>query len=223
MGLSLLAAIGLRALPAVAAASGGEIAITYFEPLHPLDADGRGAAQKTAGERLSFDAYGRHFEVQLEPNDRIAPFVARKTDTESLHLFRGTLTDQPGSWARLATSGQNWRGMIWDGSQLYVIETATDVRDSLLPPLVANENETIIFRLVDTLPGSAAAICETPAISTGKPWSGQDAYNGLIGELHKQTGSLAMQGSRGIATTGNVDLGRCCVSRRIRERRAGAQ
>lgn len=199
--MTLIAAIALRAMPA-GAASSGEIGITYFEPIPAFDSVAqnttaqRGVTQKTSEERLSFDAYGRHFELQLEPNDRIAPLASRKTNAQPLRLMRGTLAGQPGSWVRLAGSDQEWRGMIWDGTQLYVVEAATAVRDSLLPPLVVGDSNTIIFRLADTLPGTIAVTCETPVVSGGKLVSGQAAYDGLIRELHKQaTSSIAMQAS----------------------------
>ena len=73
--------------------------------------------------RAEFDAYGRHFSLRLESNDRALAKLsaARKAELAGIHLLRGTLEGVPGSWVRLIESAGQYEGAIWDGSDLYSI------------------------------------------------------------------------------------------------------
>lgn len=175
--------------PSVAAASDSESAarIAYFEPLHVLPAPAGTGAHKTSGDlqQLRFDAFGRRFEISLGPNSRL---MDSKPEQSSLQLYRGSLDGVAGSWVRLASKGAVMHGMMWDGTQLYAIEPAAEVSDSLASP-PADESQTIIFRLADATMDAGAAACGAESM----PTKASDAFAALTTELKSTT--VAMQAS----------------------------
>jgi metallopeptidase family M12-like protein/uncharacterized protein DUF11 len=171
--------------PSVAAANDAAGRILYFEPLRALPSAGD-AAQRKAGtsQQLRFDAFGRRFEISLGSNDRL---MASKTQHSRLELYRGAIDGVAGSWVRLATRGDVLHGMMWDGTQLYAIEPAAEVRDSLTQPLPADAPQTIVFRLADVTIDQGAAACA----SERSPTKGSEAFEKLAGEL--KNSAVAMQ------------------------------
>src|SRR5690242_2161319 len=57
-------------------------------------------------QHVSFDAYGRHFDIDLELNDNIARGVP--ADRPDIQPYRGTVAGQAGSWVRLTRSRDGW-------------------------------------------------------------------------------------------------------------------
>lgn len=185
VGLWVVASSSL-ALP-VAAANDGEhgARISYFETLQALPAPA-GAAQHKAGDstrQLRFDAFGRRFEISLGSNTRL---MASKPEQSQLELYSGSIDGIAGSWVRLATKGNALHGMMWDGTQLYAIEPASEVRDAL-DQAPADESQTIVFRLADVQMDQGAASCA----SESSPSNAGDAYASLTRELKSST--VAMQ------------------------------
>jgi len=180
---------GAQAAPAVS--------ISYFETLNAETLTRSGAFKATA-PHLAFDAYGRHFDLQLESNDRIAtPDLLAKAG--SLRLLRGSVANASGSWVRLTSVDGSLRGAIWDGSQLFLIESAASVRDLLAPPLVVAAGTTVIFRLADSWIQPGTMTCDSPtgsaqplAKSSSSAQTGQQAYDSLLREL-KGSSAVGMQ------------------------------
>jgi hypothetical protein len=174
-GLWVVAVAALA--PSVAAANDAARTgrITYFEPLRARPA-AAGAAQRKAGSSLHFDAFGRRFDISLGSNYRL---MASKPAHSQLELYSGAIDGIAGSWVRLATNGGVLHGMMWDGTQLYAIEPAAEVRDALAQPLPADAPQTIVFRLADVTIDQGAAACA----STSTPSKGSDAFAALASEL----------------------------------------
>ena len=184
-GLWVVAVAALA--PSVAAANDAERAgrILYFEPLRALPS-AAAAAQRKAGssaQQLRFDAFGRRFEISLGSNDRL---MASKPAQSQLELYRGSIDGIAGSWVRLATNGDALHGMMWDGTQLYAIEPAAEVRDSLAQPAPADE-QTIVFRLADVTIDQGATACAAES----SPTKASDAFAALASEL--KNSPVAMQ------------------------------
>ncbi len=157
--------------------------ILYYEPLQlaaPAAATGQ---QKSSSTReLQFDAYGRRFVVTLEPNDKLASLIQRKASSNDLALYRGRVNDASGSWARVSVSDGRIEGMLWDGSELYVIEPMEELQDSLPANTPADPDGTAIFRLKDVVMAPGAASCGSDT-STAASSKGSDAYNSMLAEL----------------------------------------
>jgi hypothetical protein len=77
--------------------------------------DAAGAA--AAARRVHFVAYGRAFELHLEPNDRLLSPGLR--DDLDLEIYRGTMKGDRATWVRLSLAGGALAGLLWDGSELY--------------------------------------------------------------------------------------------------------
>lgn len=184
-GLCVVAVAALA--PAVAAANDSEHSarILYFEPLHALPSPAGSAERKTGGalQELRFDAFGRRFEISLGLNSRL---MASKPQHSSLELYRGSIDGVAGSWVRLASKGAGLHGMIWDGTQLYAIEPADEVSDSLGSP-PADGSQTVIFRLADATMEAGAAACGAESV----PTKANEAFAALTSEL--KSAPLAMQ------------------------------
>ena len=168
--------------------------ILYFEPFTTTIDPRPALTQKsTRSRQLKFDAYGRRFELALEPNEKLQAAGNAANAGSLVALYRGQLTGISGSWARIATRGSEVHGLVWDGADLYVIEPSTAVRDALVPPLDASNTSTVLFRLADTLVDSTAALCETPGHEE-EPSSGSDAYASISRELDfMKRGAVLMQ------------------------------
>lgn len=184
-GLWVVAVAALA--PSVATANDGERAsrIAYFEPLHTLPSSANGVDRKSGGalQQLRFDAFGRRFEISLGLNSRL---MASKPEQSRLELYRGSIDGVAGSWVRLASKGDLLHGMMWDGMQLYAIEPAAEVSDSLASPPTA-QSQTVVFRLADVTMKPGATACATESM----PAKASDAFAALTTEL--KSASVAMQ------------------------------
>lgn len=196
LGVGLCAAFA--ALPASRASSAsletgaplktGPVRVLFYEPFKPLVEQTPPGSRKAGNgrvHRLRFDAYGRRFSLTLEKNTRLSRAAAQSTaestqDGPALSLYQGQIDNIPGSWVRLSAAGQTIRGMIWDGNDLYVVDLADAVRDSMVAPPVEAAS-TVIFRLADTQVEPGASFCGTDDASQVR--SGKAAYTSLLNEL----------------------------------------
>ncbi len=100
-----------------------------------------------ASEHLSFEAYGRRFEVTVSPNERIRRGMPASIAATTVPL-QGTVDGLAGSWVRITRSASGLRGMVFDGHDMYAVEPASEVaagfrradecserRDGGVPPL----------------------------------------------------------------------------------------
>lgn len=169
-----------------AADAWGNARILYFEKFETKIDPRPALTQKRSNDRLlKFEAYGRELELALVPNATLES-VRESHPNASVHLYRGQLTGIEDSWARIATNGSDVHGLIWDGAELYVIESSEAVRDSLIPPLDVSRTKTILFRLSDTIVDAGAALCATPATAAV---TGLDSYTALTREFASLKGS----------------------------------
>jgi len=126
--------------------------ILYHEAIHLRTREVAGHTQ-----RMSFEAYGRHFNLLLQTNEGIQRAVpADRTDIETL---RGTLDGQPGSWARMTRTRSGWRGVVSDGHDLYAIEPAGDLVDSAIQPPDTAPNVPMVYRLSDAILSVGPGYC----------------------------------------------------------------
>ncbi|MBM0104491.1 hypothetical protein JM946_07020 [Steroidobacter sp. S1-65] len=174
-----LAAFALGTVTGVAlGAEQDDTRILYFEPLRLATPTGQVQRKSSQTHALQFDAYGRRFDLTLEPNERLSPLL---TDQPNIELYRGHINGETQSWVRLSITQGQLAGMIWDGAELYVIEPAAELRASLPVNAKVAADTTAIFRLkdVEMAPGSASCGVDTTAIAG----NGSDAYRSMVSEL----------------------------------------
>ncbi len=159
------------------------VVVSHFEPLQKLSfaKEGAGSSQKlqTAGPvTLSFDALGKAFDLQLEPNQSLVSATLRNSLADGIGVYRGRMAGNSDSWVRIVIHDGMPTGLVWDGEQLFAIESPSD---SALPI-----SSPVIYRLADVYiePGSMGCGTET---SSG---NGAVAYQKLLSEL----GGAMLQG-----------------------------
>lgn len=155
--------------------------ILYFEPLQLAAPVSAGQQKSSQTRELQFDAYGRRFVVTLEPNDKLSGLLQSKSGSSDLALYRGRVNDASGSWARVSVADGKIEGMLWDGSELYVIEPVEELQDSLPVNTPVDPDATAIFRLKDVVMAPGAASCGSD--SSTDVSKGSDAYSSMLAEL----------------------------------------
>ena len=110
-------------------------------------------------QHLSLSAFGKAFELSLQPNETISRAVPR--DRSDIQPLRGTLDGLPGSWVRVTHTRSGWRGMVFDGRELYAIEPVSDVGEALVQPHPDSSTAPIMYRLADALMTVGTGFCAT--------------------------------------------------------------
>jgi hypothetical protein len=178
LGFAALAAGLIIGADALAAPTNG-FRVLHHESVAVSSKKGVGA-----NERMSFEAYGRRFDLTLAPNERIRRALpAGATKTEPL---QGSVDGIPGSWVRVTRSPSGLRGMLFDGQQMYAIEPAADVAAVAVQPLEASSGETVVYRLADALMPVETMTCEiaVPDETPESPPTAEDALQQLSNEMH---------------------------------------
>ena len=147
----------------------GSVELLHHERLVEIPSVALAASKLTldAERSWAFLAFGRRFDVVLEPNPRLAT-QARQLG-QGVQAWRGWLPDTRGSWARIVTSPQGAAGLIWDGHSLYGIESANDS--------LATSEENVIFRLDDVYVEPGTLGCGAAAVNA------EQAYALMVEEL----------------------------------------
>jgi hypothetical protein len=187
--------VALAALPPFSAfaapVQAGAVRILNYEPfsLSVDTVDGPRKANAGTVRKVHLNAYGRRFDLALEKNTRLAGILPASSPASSngptLALYQGVIENVPGSWVRMSAKGQAVRGMIWDGIELYVVESAAVVRDSMVPPLRVAPDSTVVFKLSDTLIEPGTTVCANAPRVPGDASAGNGAaaYKSLLNEL----------------------------------------
>src|SRR3984957_8323528 len=141
-------------------------------------------------QHVSFDAYGRHFDVNLELNENIRRGVS--SGRSDITPYRGTVPGQSGSWVRLTQTRDGWRGVISDGHELFAIEPESELQAALAsspgiagsssgaggsspsgrnasssasgtssPGSASSSSATVMYRLADAIMPDGAGYCGT--------------------------------------------------------------
>jgi hypothetical protein len=164
----------------VRGATGGGLVPQYSEDLRPALTP----ASKARPATLEFSAFGRAFRLHLATN----PELTRLAAGSSVQLYKGTIEDLPGSWARIAIQDGRPRGMIWDGRELYVVDAA---------PEAVNDGAagTVMYKLADAVLEQGISLADD---TREAPRDAAEAYGDLLGELGARTQAL----KDGVATQG---------------------
>ena len=118
----------------------------------PLKSTSRAPGLGGVADRLSFDAFGQHFDLALEANERLIerlPIDQQKRITATHQLYKGQINGVPGSWVRLTKSEGQWTGLIWDGDNLYALEPRDAVASALQPIPTPEASGMVLYRLLD--------------------------------------------------------------------------
>jgi MYXO-CTERM domain-containing protein len=198
-GLIAVGAIVASVAPGPAAARGADARGTrllHHERLGQIErAAFLGAEQ--GRERLAFDAFGRRFELDLEPNPRVAPAL----NSGASRPLVGRISGEPESWVRLTRVGRGWIGMIYDGEDLYALEPGADV--AAMVGAGGDTDGTVMFRLADLEMDPSLASCGT--VRVGERMTALQAVE-AIGAEFATASSTAATKQLNVGMIGDVEF-----------------
>ena len=162
----IILVLGLTPLCTAAAEDG--VTIAYQEPLQQLRLGPAAATivnQKPGNQKLaatdirsmSFDAFGRRFEINLEENRSLLSKQQRERFGDRYGIYRGNIQGVPESWVRLVIGDGQPRGMLWDGVELWAIEAGNNA--------FTGGDSPFMFRLSDLLIPPGALACSDVGIT----------------------------------------------------------
>lgn len=150
------------------------VIVTYHESLTDLrlpasanTADRKMAA--TLGDTLSFEAFERKFELELEPNLRLLSNAAMASLSPDVAIYRGHIAGNEDSWVRLVVADGSPRGLIFDGEELLAVEAPGDS--------AVDASSSVIYRLSDVQIVPGALSCG------GEHANGQAMYQSMVAEI----------------------------------------
>lgn len=134
----------------------------------------RGADGESA--TLELEAFDRDFRLQLTINQRLANVAAGS----SVQLYKGTVEGVPGSWARISIQDGRPRGMIWDGSEIFVVDAAPD-------GVNYGAAGTVMFKLSDAVMEQSVSL-DGDTVET--PRDASAAYDAMIDDVRARMQGL---------------------------------
>jgi metallopeptidase family M12-like protein/uncharacterized protein DUF11 len=142
---------------------------------------------------VSFDAYGRRFDMELTRNERILSTVSqqRKAELVRSQILRGNLVGQPQSWVRLTEFDGRVEGAIWDGRDFYAVTSLENITPYLTTPIPGAPTQTVVYRLSDTINAFPKNFCADAQIPAGERTNGLDQYRHMVAELATEAASSA--------------------------------
>jgi len=141
-----------------------------LKSIHRYERLARQQRQETgAGARrsMSFHAFGKHFEIELEPNPILGPgfrSLAVGDDGEravaaGVVPYKGKLRGRSDAWVRLTVHDGALQGMVWTPEEVYVFQPSRSLLDG------APADETVAYRVSDTDPDLGPGSCAAEAAS----------------------------------------------------------
>ena len=160
-------------------ASATDVRIGYSEPLEALSYSRSSAEfQKPTNanvQKLGFNAFSRHFDIALTPNHTLLDAVGREALGPAMQIYRGSLAGSPDSWARIVIADGLPQGLVFDGTEMYAIES--------------EGGEARIYRLADIHVEPGTLACGHAGMAT----SGAELLQTVIDETRPVV--LAAQGA----------------------------
>jgi hypothetical protein len=138
------------------------------------------AHKSGTAERVSFDGFGKHFDITMQPNERVRG--ALKSNPNGIVPLRGTIDGIAHSWARLTRSTDGrWQGLLSDGQEIYAIEPAADVQSMAVEPIAMADLTPVMYRLSDLIVEWTPGFCE--ALPAGEKTTALDTFKALGAEV----------------------------------------
>ncbi len=163
--------------------------VLYYDRLHDLvlalpQSSGSLDGGTTVG--MQFSAFGQEFALELEPNASVNELARALETGPGITAYKGTVSGYPGSWVRLVFAAGGPAGLIWDGEQLYAIESPADT--------VTSSEATAIYRADDLYVPQGTMTCPMGAM----PLQGSTMFEQVVAESFE---ALAL------TATVNLDMG----------------
>ena len=93
---------------------------------------------------LSFHAFGKQFDLMLhEQNELNSRLSSTRRD---IRLYTGTLQGKEDSWVRMTLVANQYSGAIFDGKELFILDTGRNINDALSGPTDMRDVNTVIYK-----------------------------------------------------------------------------
>jgi hypothetical protein len=152
-------------------------------------------------DRLVVEAYGRRFDLVLEPNRPLLDDLDPSTRTRATavgEFYRGGIADITDSWARMARINGRWTGAWFDGTELYLLDPA-DALAGLLAT-AAPQGSDLVYRFSDLdLRGMCAVDSVSPHYRA--KFATPPRYQAFAQHLAATTGAAAKAAVRQLRVT----------------------
>ena len=160
------------------------IEILYHEPLPNIHIESEPG--NTSKMRCSLTGFGWEFDLVLESNNRIVSALPHRKKMDLLRtckLYRGHIDGVDGSWVRLAKTTTKCSGMIWDGTELYVIDPREAVQSIVADRSRNLTADNVIYKLSDVVGPEKQTCANDPLLEKSQPIFD---YAHLVDELRGQ-------------------------------------
>ena len=129
--------------PAITVASGSDFTIAEAQPVQIS------LEQRAGHTRMSFSAFARTFNLLLKKNEALAKNISSRLP--QLDLYVGTVEGAAGSWARISVVSGEYSGAVYDGNELYLIDTGKRVVDAVKESQkdLMLQSNTVVYKAAD--------------------------------------------------------------------------
>ena len=163
------------------------ISLSHFETLERMSVEsGVGMGQQKATGigpvELRFDALGRTFDLQLEPNANLLAAMSGGDFGDSVP-YRGKIAGNADSWARIVISNGMPAGIVFDGENLFALELPGDA--------IVATNAPIVYRLADAIIAPGAMSCASGSMTTSGAAMFQSVVSGLDQAMSEAPGAIS--------------------------------
>lgn len=164
------------------------ITLTHHEPLERVSVQKKGAGYRQKIRAigpltLSFDALGRTFEIQLEPNAGLLAAMSERQPGNDVVPYRGQITGSPDSWARIVITNGSPAGLVFDGATLFAIEVPGDS--------VVDAKSPVAYRLADAIIAPGALGCASGTLRSNGASMFKSLQNGLSAAVARGPGAVS--------------------------------
>jgi len=151
-------AAGLLAFTRLEAAPRDGVSLGHYETLRSYSAAPVARGNAIPGDTsvpvaLEFDALGRRYTLELEPNTALVSPAARARLPGNLSVLRGRIAGEPDSWARITLVDGVPSGLIFDGRDMIAIDRPDDSVVAATAP--------VVYRLADLQIEQGVMACGT--------------------------------------------------------------
>lgn len=129
--------------PGIKVAATSEFSISKVEPVQ-ITQD-----QRSDNTRMSFSAFGRTFNLLLQKNNTLSKNISSRLP--EIDLYVGTVEGVAGSWARISVVSGEYSGAVFDGNEMFMIDTGKRVSDAVdesQKELMLQSN-TVVYKAAD--------------------------------------------------------------------------
>jgi hypothetical protein len=156
--VALVLALAVLQAPAALGGTG----VNGIRHLEPVTVDEGGAqGNGTGSPSFSFAAFGRRFDLDLEPSNVVregvkAVWIGARTVARPIArdlLLKGRLRGRPDSWVRLSLLDGSPQGVVWTPEEIIFLQPRRDFFPA------AGPGETVAYRASDVLTTMPAASC----------------------------------------------------------------